>query len=136
MQQEPHTSARYGPNAILAAGMARPSASTPIAVKYDLLLLVMVLDRESGIVLDVECNMLVDISSEYIASLLVGRCFYTELEEMIAAVQRGYHRAEPKGAACLSQGCLFQDARAQSRAAAARKMNSFRLFPALSFDTR
>lgn len=31
MQQEPHTSARYGPNAILAAGMARPSASTPIA---------------------------------------------------------------------------------------------------------
>ena len=96
MQQEPHTSARYGPNAILAAGMARPSASTPIAVKYDLLLLVMVLDRESGIVLDAECNMLVDISSEYIASLLVGRCFYTELEEMIAAVQRGYHGLSQK----------------------------------------
>ena len=90
MQQEPHTSARYGPNAILAAGMARPS------VKYDLLLLVMVLDRESGIVLDAECNMLVDISSEYIASLLVGRCFYTELEEMIAAVQRGYHGLSQK----------------------------------------
>ena len=95
MQQEPHTSARYGPNAILAAGMARPSASTPIAVKYDLLL-VMVLDRESGVVLDAECNMLVDVSSEYIASLLVGRCFYTELDEMIAAVQRGYHGLSQK----------------------------------------
>lgn len=89
-------SARYGPNAILAAGMARPSASTSIAVKYDLLLLVMVLDRESGIVLNAECNMLVDVSSEYIASLLVGRCFYTELDEMIAAVQRDYHGLSQK----------------------------------------
>ena len=96
MHKEPHTSTRYGPNAILAAGMARPSPSTPIAVKYDLLLLVMVLDRESGIVLNAECNMLVDTSSEYIASLLVGRCFYTDLDEMIAAVQRGYHGLSQK----------------------------------------
>lgn len=96
MHKEPHTSTRYGPNAILAAGMARPSPSTPIAVKYDLLLLVMVLDRESGIVLNAECNMLVDISSEYIEALLVGRCFYTDLDEMIAAVQRVYHGLSQK----------------------------------------
>ena len=87
---------RYGPNAILVAGMARASASTPIAVKYDLLLLVMILDRENGVVLDAECNMLLDVSSEYIASLLVGRCFYTDLDEMIAAVQRSYHGLSQK----------------------------------------
>ena len=49
-----------------------------------------ILDRDSGRILDAECNIILGINSDYIASLLVGRNFYQELDEIILSIQQQY----------------------------------------------
>ncbi len=80
--------ARYGPNTILAAGMSRALNTALNSAESELLLLV--LDRDSGRILDAECNIILGINSDYIASLLVGRDFYQELDEIILSIQQQY----------------------------------------------
>lgn len=41
--------------------------------------------------LDAECNMVVDVTSDYIASLLIGHSLYTELEIMVKELQEKYN---------------------------------------------
>lgn len=80
----------YGPNTICMAGSATATAASPIAIQYDKLILVLILDRETGVILDAECNMILDVTSDFIASLLIGHCFLTELDDLIAQVQARY----------------------------------------------
>lgn len=82
--------ARYGPNTILAAGMSRALNTALNSAESELLLLVLILDRDSGRILDAECNIFLGINSDYIASLLVGRNFYQELDEIILSIQQQY----------------------------------------------
>ena len=82
--------ARYGPNTILAAGMSRALNTALNSAESELLLLVLIPDRDSGRILDAECNIILGINSDYIASLLVGRNFYQELDEIILSIQQQY----------------------------------------------
>ena len=82
--------ARYGPTTILAAGMSRALNPALNSAESELLLLVLILDRDSGRILDAECNIILGINSDYIASLLVGRNFYQELDEIILSIQQQY----------------------------------------------
>ena len=82
--------ARYGTNTILAAGMSRALNTALNSAESELLLLVLILDRDSGRILDAECNIILGINSDYIASLLVGRNFYQELDEIILSIQQQY----------------------------------------------
>lgn len=81
---------RYGPNTILVAGMARALNTALNCSTSELLLLVLILDRDSGRVIDAGCNMISRINREYAASLLVGHSFYYEFAYMVDALQKGY----------------------------------------------
>ena len=70
----------YGPGTYCVVGQATPTADTPTAVQYDSLLLSVVFDGATGTIRDAECNMVLDITSEYISSLLVGRNIYSDTE--------------------------------------------------------
>lgn len=83
--------AGYGPNTFCVVGVATPTASTPTAVQYDKLIMVLICERSSGTVLDAECNMVVGITSDYIASLLIGHSLYTDVDVMAAALQEKYN---------------------------------------------
>lgn len=86
----------YGKNTICIAGMAKPTASTPTAVQYDKLILVLIFDFESGMVVDAECNMIVDVTSDFIASLLIGHSLYTDLNAMIDLISEKYNGISQK----------------------------------------
>ena len=75
---------------IFAAGMARPSSATPIAVQYDLLLVTFTFLRDTGIIQDAEANLVCAVTSEYLRQLLVGRCIYTQLEDILQQLDRTY----------------------------------------------
>lgn len=62
----------YGADTFCVVGVATPTASTPTAVQYDKLIMVLICERRGGTILDAECNMVVDVTSDYIASLLIG----------------------------------------------------------------
>ena len=70
--------------------MSRALNTALNSAESELLLLVLILDRDSGRILDAECNIILGINSDYIASLLVGRNFYQELDEIILSIQQQY----------------------------------------------
>lgn len=78
----------YGADTFCVVGVATPTASTPTAVQYDKLIMVLICERRGGTILDAECNMVVDVTSDYIASLLIGHSLYTELEIMVKSCRR------------------------------------------------
>ena len=86
----------YAPDTFCVVGVATPAASTPIAVQYDKLIMVLVCDRRSGMILDAECNMVVNVTSDYIATLLIGRSLYTDLEIMVEELQKKYNGISQK----------------------------------------
>lgn len=81
----------YGADTFCVVGVATPTASTPTAVQYDKLIMVLICERRDGTILDAECNMVVDVTSDYIASLLIGHSLYTELEIMVKELQEKYN---------------------------------------------
>ena len=81
----------YGADTVCVVGVATPTASTPTAVQYDKLIMVLICERRGGTILDAECNMVVDVTSDYIASLLIGHSLYTELEIMVKELQEKYN---------------------------------------------
>lgn len=80
----------YDSNAILVAGLASALNTALNSSASELLLLVMILERTSGTVLDACCNLMLDINNQHIASLLVGHSFYYEFDYMVDALQKGY----------------------------------------------
>lgn len=87
---------KYGSNSFCVIGVAMPTASTPTAVQYDKLIVVLICEKRSGIILDAECNMVVDITSDFIASLLVGHSIYTDLDLMIENLRECYNGISQK----------------------------------------
>lgn len=81
----------YGADTFCVVGVDTPTASTPTAVQYDKLIMVLICERRGGTILDAECNMVVDVTSDYIASLLIGHSLYTELEIMVKELQEKYN---------------------------------------------
>lgn len=75
---------------IFAAGMTRASEETPIAVQYDLLLVAFLYRRGDGMIEAAQANMVCNVTSRYIASILIGRSIYTDVELIIDEIQRTY----------------------------------------------
>ena len=119
--------ARYGPNTILAAGMSRALNTALNSAESELLLLVLILDRDSGRILDAECNIILGINSDYIASLLVGRNFLPGAGRDHPVHPAAVFRPGSAGADRLSEGCVLQDEGSQPPFPAAPKVG-----PALS----
>lgn len=86
----------YRADTFCVVGVATPTASTPTAVQYDKLIMVLICERRGGTILDAECNMVVDVTSDYIASLLIGHSLYTELEIMVKELQEKYNGISQK----------------------------------------
>ena len=84
------------PGSIVVRQAGTPPALTPFACGFGHAqcvpfgLVDLILDRDSGRILDAECNIILGINSDYIASLLVGRNFYQELDEIILSIQQQY----------------------------------------------
>lgn len=73
----------YAPNTILVTGVAKVSKDDPIASSYNVFFVTLILERDSGLVVDVTCNTARDMTKEFIRSIVVGRSLMTGLDEII-----------------------------------------------------
>lgn len=93
---------KYAPNIFCVVGSTPAPASTSVAAQHGRLLISLVFNGDTGEILEAQCNLTLDLSAEYICSMLVGLSLYTDLEKMIALVQQGYSGMCSKGlAVCL-----------------------------------
>jgi hypothetical protein len=77
----------YGPGTILVTGVAKISKDDPIASSYEVFFVSLVVDRETGVIVDSTCNTARDMTKEFIRSLLVRGNLETGIEDIVAEVQ-------------------------------------------------
>lgn len=61
----------YPKNTIYITGTAKVAANDPISAIYDMFFVGIILDKDTGKIIDVTCNMVKDVTSEFIKSLLI-----------------------------------------------------------------
>ena len=77
----------YGPSTILLTGVSKISKDDPISSSFEVFFVSLVVDRESGVIVDATCNTARDMTKEFIRSLLVRRNLETGIEEIVGEVR-------------------------------------------------
>ena len=93
---QPHIRRSFGPDTVYVASNALPSESDPIAVQYRRLIICIVYERLTGRILDAEFNMVLDVTSSYLASLIVGKNIYRDMDELVRLIQANYNGISQK----------------------------------------
>ena len=76
--------------AICVVGLAKVANQNPIHSVHRALAGSFIVDPSSGLVYDVQFDTVCQITSDFLASLLIGLSLHTDLEEMISRVQSRY----------------------------------------------
>lgn len=84
------------------AGNAKPNSGNPITYVYDRLILVLIIDKKTGEILDTDLNSVCELTKQFIKELLVGYSLMHDLDVMIHELQTRYFGLSQKTIiACL-----------------------------------
>ena len=86
----------YDENTILIVGQAKPSKEDAIYSLHGEFYVSFVVEQESGVILDVECNTILAVTSRFVTDLLVGKSLKTDLEEMETSIRERYYALTQK----------------------------------------
>lgn len=80
----------YDKNTILVVGQAKPSREDAIYSLHGEFYISLVVERNSGLILDMECNTILSVTREFAASLLEGRSLRTDMAEIEKDIKERY----------------------------------------------
>ena len=83
-------------NTLFATGRARLQANNPIAVRDGHLLMVAVIDEETGRILKTETNSICSLTSEFISGIMTGKSLYTDQELICGEIEQKYFGSSKK----------------------------------------
>ncbi|QEK12939.1 DUF3870 domain-containing protein [Crassaminicella thermophila] len=81
----------YEKNTIYVLGTSKISKNDPIAALYDILFIGIILERDSGKIIDSTCNMVRDVTSDFIKSILVGYQLLDDIDEIIDEIKDRFY---------------------------------------------
>lgn len=81
---------KYGKDTILVVGQAKPSREDAIYSLHGEFYISLVLERESGTILDVGCNTILAVTRSFVAELFVGRSLKTDVELLEREIRTRY----------------------------------------------
>lgn len=92
----------YEANTILVVGQAKPSREDAIYNLHGEFYVSLVLERDTGKILDVECNTILSVTRNFVASMFIGRSIKTDLEVLEKEIRERYFALTQKPLiACL-----------------------------------
>ena len=71
-------------------GQAKPSRDDAIYMTHGEFYISLVVERDSGWILDVECNTILSVTSDFVASMFVGKNLKTDLQVLEAEIRSRY----------------------------------------------
>ena len=80
----------YDSNTVLIVGQAKPSREDAIYSLHGEFYISLVVERDTGEILDLECNTILSVTRNFVASLLIGKSIKTDLEEMEQMIRERY----------------------------------------------
>ncbi|KUO76599.1 MAG: hypothetical protein APF77_16895 [Clostridia bacterium BRH_c25] len=81
----------YEKNTIYITGIAKISSNDPISDMYDTFFIGIILDRNDGRIIDVTCNMVKDVTSDFIKSIMIGYNLMNDEENIIDEIRDRFH---------------------------------------------
>ena len=96
----------YGNDTILVVGQAKPSREDAIYNLHGEFYISLVVEKESGRILDVECNTILSVTRNFIASIFIGKSLRTDLNGAGAGDPLPVLRPDAKTTDCLHERCL------------------------------
>ncbi|SHJ16388.1 DUF3870 domain-containing protein [Lutispora thermophila] len=80
----------YPKNTIYITGTAKVAANDPISAIYDMFFVGIILEKDNGNIVDVTCNMVRDVTSDFIKSILVGYNLENDIEIIVEEIKERF----------------------------------------------
>lgn len=80
----------YDQNTILVVGQAKPSREDAIYNLHGEFYVSLVVERESGKILDAECNTILCVTKNFVASMFIGKSIKTDMELLEREIRDRY----------------------------------------------
>lgn len=80
----------YDKNTILVVGQAKPSREDAIYNLHGEFYISLVLDRETGKILDMDCNTILEVTKNFVASMLIGRSLRDDVQVLEKEIKERY----------------------------------------------
>lgn len=80
----------YGKDTILVVGQAKPSRDDAIFNLHGEFYISIVVEKESGRIVEMECNTILSVTSKFASSIVVGKSIKTDLAEIEKEIRERY----------------------------------------------
>lgn len=93
---------KYPENTVLVVGQAKPSRADAIYQTHGEFYISLVLERDTGRIVDASCNTILDVTAEFIRDMLLGKRLLEDFSAMETAIRTRYFALTQKPlVACL-----------------------------------
>lgn len=87
---------KFNTDTIYLVGHAKISNDNPIKSTYDIIFFPIVVDINTHLIVDISCNTVLDITRDFVSSMLVGCDLLNGVDEIISIVKSRYFGSSQK----------------------------------------
>ena len=93
-------------NTILVVGQAKPSKEDAIYNLHGEFYISLIVERETGKILELDCNTILDVTKRFVASMFVGKSLKTDIPAIEKEIRELYFALTQKPLiACMKDAC-------------------------------
>ena len=93
---------------VCLVGSAQPTQHNPIYLANKMLLLVLVVERETGRVIDCDINTVCDVTKQFIRSIFLGKNLVEDIEELRTSILNNYMGGSAKAMVTATRAARMQ----------------------------
>lgn len=80
----------YDKNTVLVVGQAKPSREDAIYNLHGEFYISLVVEKDTGKIVDVECNTILSVTRNFVASMFIGKSIKTDLDVLEKEIKERY----------------------------------------------
>ncbi|WP_432408045.1 DUF3870 domain-containing protein [Wukongibacter sp. M2B1] len=81
----------YDKSTIYILGTSKIGKSDPISAMFDIFFIGIILDRRTGKIIDSTCNMVRDVTNDFIRSILIGYNLMDDIDEIVNEIKDRFY---------------------------------------------
>ncbi|WP_432663206.1 DUF3870 domain-containing protein [Wukongibacter baidiensis] len=81
----------YDKSTIYILGTSKIGKSDPISAMYDIFFVGIIVDRNNGKIIDSTCNMVRDVTTDFIRSILIGYNLIDDIDEIVDEIKDRFY---------------------------------------------
>lgn len=81
----------YEKNTIYILGTAKIGKNDPISAMYNIFFVGIILERDSGKIIDSTCNMVRDVTTDFIRSIIIGYNLIDDIDQIVEDIKNRFY---------------------------------------------